>query len=48
MNLIYKKANINDIDNLVDLKIKQREGLKYSSSYCFVEIHNIAQNQSFV
>ena len=23
MNLIYKKANINDIDNLVDLKIKQ-------------------------
>ena len=21
MNLIYKKANINDIDNLVDLKI---------------------------
>ncbi len=23
MNLIYKKANINDIDSLVDLKIKQ-------------------------
>lgn len=23
MNLIYKKANINDIDNLVYLKIKQ-------------------------
>lgn len=23
MNLIYRKANINDIDNLVDLKIKQ-------------------------
>ena len=28
MNLIYKKANINDIDNLVDLKIKLYNTIK--------------------